>query len=264
MLNKETEDKLKVLGIDVSKLTEAVKADDEVSLEVPTLYTEEQKNSFGSNRFAEGKTAMSEILAKDVKKKLGIEAETKDIFQVIEIFGENKVKELGKPNEMLEVLKKEKEALQGKVTELTGLNEKTQKEFNDKLFGVELKAQLSTIIPESTKIPKEDITTLFLNTYRVSKDDTGRTVVFKGNEVLKDSLLNPLELKTVLNTFIDEKKLIQKSGMGGEDRGGGSASKFTNMSEFMTYCEKNQIEPMGKEGQAMLSANKAENFSYKS
>jgi hypothetical protein len=43
MLNKETENKLKVLGFDVSKLTEAIKADQEVSLDVPTLFTEQQK-----------------------------------------------------------------------------------------------------------------------------------------------------------------------------------------------------------------------------
>jgi len=264
MLNKETEDRLKVLGIDVSKLTDAVKAVEEVSLEVPQLYTEDQKSSLGANRFTESKTAMSEILAKDVKKRFGIESESKDLYQVIELFGENKVKGFEKPNELIDALKKEKSELQTKVVELTGVNEKAQKEFNDKLFGVELKSQLSAIIPESTKIPKEDISTLFLNTYSVSKDETGRTIILKGNEVIKDNLLNPLDLKTVLNSFIDEKKLIQKSGMGGEDRGGGSASKFTNIAEFEAYCAKNQIEPMGKEGQAILSANKAENFSYKS
>lgn len=259
MLNQETTDKLKVLGFDVSKFSEAIKAEDEQSLDVPTLYTEDQKTSFGSNRFNEGKTAMSEILAKDIKKTYGIESESKDINEVVKLYGQQAIDKAGiKPGEWAT----EKESLQEKINSLISEKEQLSREYQSKLFGVEVKSTLSSIIPDNTMIGKDDITTLFLNTYGVSKDDEGRTVVKKGEEVLKDDLLNPKDLKTVVNAFLDERKLIKKDGMGGGDRDGGGSAKFKDMQQFMDYCAKNQIEPMGEEGQRILSEKKADDFKY--
>lgn len=263
MLNKETEDRLKVLGFDVSKLTEAIKAEDEISLDVPTLYTDEQKNSFGSNRFNEGKTAMSEILAKEVKNQFSIDIESKDINEVVKAYGESKIKELNKkPDERVKALESEKTELQNKLTTLSNEKQTIENEFSQKLFHVEVKTQLNSLIPDNTKIDKGDISQLFLNTHDIAKDENGRTIVKKSGEVIKDELLNPLELKDVVSSFIDKKGFIEKSGMNGDDRMSGGSAKFKNMAEFMTYCDKNGIEPMGKDGQAMLSANKAESFSY--
>lgn len=263
MLSKETEDKLKVLGIDVSKLTDAIKAENEVSLEVPALFTEQQKNDYGKNRFDEGKTAMSEILAKDVKKAFKIESESKDINEVIKVFGEMKVKEFGKPNEKIEALEKEKTELQTKLSEALNLTQKTESEFANKLFAVETRTNILSLIPENTTIPKEDIMTLFLATHNIKKDN-GRTVVERDGQILKDNVLNPLEVKTIINTFVDSKGFIKKDGMNGKDRTGGGSAKFSNMAEFMDYCKKNEIEPMGNEGQSLLKTNKTDNFNYKS
>ena len=263
MLNKDTENRLKVLGFDVSKLTEAIKAEDEISLDVPTLYTDEQKNTFGSNRFNDGKTAMSEILAKDVKSQFNIDIDSKDINEVVKAYGESKVNELNKkPDERIQALENEKTELQNKLSNLSSEKQTIESEFSKKLFHVEVKTQLNSLIPDNTKIDKSDISQLFFNTHEIAKDDNGRTIVKKSGEVIKDDLLNPLELKDVVNSFIDKKGYIEKSGMGGDDRMSGGSAKFKNMAEFMTYCDKNGVEPMGSEGQAMLSANKAESFSY--
>lgn len=262
MLNKETENKLKVLGIDVSKLIEAAKADNEVSLEVPTLYTEEQKNKFGSNRFDEGKTAMSEILAKDVKKTFNIDIDSKDINEVVKTYGELKSKESGKPNERILALEKDNKELQDKLSGALGSVKTIESEYANKLFNIEIKNKLNSLIPETTTIPKDDVVTLFLNYYNIEKDVNGRTVLKKDNEILKDNVLNPLEISSVLNQFLDQKQLIKKDGMGGSDRKGGGSAKFSNMADFMDYCDKNKIEPMGKEGQAILAANKEVNFKY--
>jgi hypothetical protein len=262
MLNQDTVNKLSVLGIDVSKLTEAIKAEDEVSLEVPTLYTEDQKTSFGKNRFDEGKTAMSEILAKDVKKTFNIEVDSKDINEVVKAFGEKKVSELGKPNEKIATLESEKQDLQNKLQALSSEKQTLESDFNKKLFGIEVKSQLTSLIPENTTIAKEDVATLFLNNYSVDKDEQGRTVIKKDGKVEQDNVLNPLDLNTVVNTFLDTKGLVKKSGMGGKSTTGGGSAKFENMAEYMEYCQNNDIEPMGQEGQAMLSENKSENFKY--
>jgi len=264
MLNKETEEKLKVLGFDVSKLTEAIKAEDEQSLEVPKLFTESQNLDFGKNRFDEGKNAMGEILAKDIKKNFNIESDSKDVNEVVKLYGENVLSAANiKPDEKYNNLEKDYKEIQGKLEKSMESNSNLEKEYKTRLFGVQTKTKISSLIPEKTKIPKEDITTLFLNNYSVDTDEEGRTVVKKGNEILKDGVLNPLSLETVLNTFLDERKYVEKSGMNGGDRGAGGSSKFKNISEFNAYCEKNNIEPMGAEGQALLSKNKEANFDYK-
>lgn len=264
MLNKETEEKLKVLGFDVSKLTEAVKAEDEQSLEVPKLITESQNMDFGKNRFDEGKNAMSEILAKDIKKTFNIESDSKDVNEVVKLYGENVLTGANiKPDEKFNNLKKDYDEIQGKLTNAMESNTNLEKEYKTRLFGVQITTKINSLIPEKTKIPKDDITTLFLNNYSVDTDDQGRTVVKKGNEILKDGVLNPLTLETVLNTFLDERKYIDKNGMGGGDRGAGGSSKFKNMTEFMAYCKKNDIEPMSTEGQSLLNKNKEANFDYK-
>ena len=88
MLNQETQEKLESLGFVVSELENAIKSEKEESLEVPTLYkeqgmNEEQKRIFGNNRFDEGKKAMSEIKAKEIKSTYGIEMDGKNIDEVI-------------------------------------------------------------------------------------------------------------------------------------------------------------------------------------
>lgn len=259
MLNKETEEKLKVLGFDVSKLTEAVKAENEVSLEVPALFTEKQKNDFGSNRFDEGKTAMSEILAKDIKKTFKIDIDSKDINEVVKTYGEIKIKELGKPNEKIEALEHEKNELQTKLTDSLNTIKNMESDYNNKLFNVETRTKVLGMIPDNTVIPKDDIMTLFMTTHNI-KNDNGRTIVEKDGQILKDNVLNPLEVSTVLNSFIDSKGFIKKEGMGGTDRSGGGSAKFNNMAEFMEHCKTNNIEPMSKEGMKLLSENKSENF----
>jgi len=265
MLNKETEDKLKVLGFDVSKLTEAIKAEDEQSLDVPKLFTESQNLDFGKNRFDEGKNAMSEILAKEVKKQFNIESDTKDINEVVKLYGDNVLKTANvKPDEKYNTLESNFKKLQSDYQSVVDDKENTEKEYKSKLFNIHTTSKINSLIPAKTKIPKEDITTLFLNNYSVETDETGRTVVKKGNEVLKDNVLNPLPLDAVLNTFLDERKYIEKSGMNGGDREkGGGSSKFKNMSEFNAYCEANNLEPMGTEAQALLMKNKEANFDYK-
>lgn len=261
MLNQETQDKLSKVGLDVSKLAEAIKAEDAISLDVPTLYTEDQKNSFGSNRFNEGKTAMSEILTKEVKKSRGIEIDSKDIDVVIDHIIELKVKETGKPNEQIEGFKTKVQELQNKLQGSITEKEKLENEFQSRLLMNEVNNTLMSATPEKTKIPKQDLLTLFNSKYSVQNQD-GKQVVIEGNEVLKDNLLNPVTLKEVYNQFLDAGKYVDKNGMGGDDYEGGSSTGFKDMDSFMKYCEKNNIEPMGSEGQKLLAEKKSKDFKY--
>lgn len=266
MLNQETKDKFVTLGFDVSKLEDAVKSETDQSLDVPTLKTEDEfskliseddKKTFGNNRFNEGKGAFSEIYAKELKKKHNIDIDGKDLDKVIEAIMDNKVKELGgKPEEWAN----EKKTLQQKILDADkNLLDKTA-EFQLKLSNIDNVNEVSSLIPDKTIIPKEDLVTLFNNRYRIAKED-GRTIIYKGSEKLQDSRLEPLALKDVVSSFIDEGKYLTVEGMGGGAGGkGGGSAKFKTLIEFEDYCEKQEpkINPLSEEGQKLLKEKKDE------
>lgn len=262
MLNQETQDKLSKVGLDVSKLSEAIKAEEEISLDVPNLYTEDQKNSFGSNRFTEGKQAMSEIKAKEYKSTFGIDIEGKDIDKVVNHIIDLKVSEAGgKPNEKVDQYKTQITELQGKLQNKTQEIESLQSDFQGKLLINEVNSVLSNSTPDKIKIPKQDLITLFNSKYSVRSEE-GKQIVLKDGEVLKDDLLNPIPLKDVYTQFLSEGKYIEKNGMNGDDYEGGSSATFKDMDQFMKYCEKNNIEPMSDAGQKLLAEKKAKDFKY--
>lgn len=269
MLVKETKEKLEVLGFDVSKLEEAIKSDSEVSLDVPTLYKEkgisaEDQEIFGRNRFESGKSAMSEIKAKELKSNYGIDVEGKDIDKVISAIIDSKVKEVeGSPDERVKALELEKTTLQKRVLTLEGENQTIEKDFNSKLFNITTRDKIKSIIPkDGMKIGQEDLTTLFLNIHSVDKNESGSTVVKKGDQILKNNLEDPIKLEDAVNSFIDSGSYRVKNGMGGDDGNGGSSStaKFSNTNEFIDYANKNGIDPMSAEGQKILADGKADDF----
>ena len=149
MLPKETKDKLVALGFDVSKLEEAVKSEDEQSLDVPTLYSEQQYNDFGGNRFKEGKNAFSEIKAKEIRDKFKLQTESKDIDEVMNGIIEMKIAEVNKdPDERVKALKSDKESLQS-------LLEAKTKELDEAKIGFDNERLLNPqflIIPLLVKI----------------------------------------------------------------------------------------------------------------
>lgn len=273
MLSKETQEKLVAYGFDVSKLEEAIKSEEETSLEVPTLFTEkdkegfiseEEKEQYGKNRFEEGKKAIEEITSKELSEEFGVE-KTKDIRKLIKAVSKKEADEAGKkPGEKEEKLKEENEALKKKLTDQEAEFQSKENEYKSKLFDTELTTEISQYIPEKTVIPKEDLVALFKNRYRVSQTEDGKTVVqdSKGN-IIKDKVLNPVPVKDVVSQFSET--YLSKEGMGGKDqKTNGSSGKFSKMSEFQAYCKANDIDPMSDEGQNHLLDNKAEQFDYSS
>ena len=174
MLSKETKETLQGLGFDVSMLEQAIKADEEVSLEVPTLYkdkgiTEDEKKIFGNNRFEEGKKAMSEIKAKELKSAYGVEIEGKDLDTVIGKIVDVKVAELDKePNERIKALQSDNDALKKNLEALTEEKSSLEQNFNNKLFNFEARNTVISSLPkEGLKISQDDLTDLFFNRHRV-------------------------------------------------------------------------------------------------
>jgi hypothetical protein len=259
MLSKETESKLLALGLDVAKFIEAIKSEEEVSITIPELVTKSKFDEYGKNRYEEGKKVFSEIKAKELKEKFALEVEGKDIETVIEAAISNKVNEATKGSaEWME----EKKALQKLLKD----REKELKEkdslFENKLFIFEQENKLKSLLPDDVPLGKDLIVKSFMLENEIKRED-GRAVILKSGQVIKDDVLNPVDPDSYFKTWLDEKKIIKHQGSeGGDSGGGGSSKKFSKLSDFMDYCAKQGISPMGEQGQTILKEGKAENFVY--
>ena len=275
MLNTETKTKLEGFGFDVSKLEVAVKSDKEESLDVPNLkteadfskmITEDQKTQFGSNRFEDGKKAMSEIKAKEFKEKYSLEIDGKDLDTVVEAYGKKTVVDAGiEPDKKVQSLTTQIDTLKTSLATSEGKIKTNESEYSQNLFNLEQRNQVVNFLPKETVISHEDIIALFFSGHRVTKDEQGRTAVKKGENLLKDQTTgDPLPLKDVVTSFVDERKFAKNGGMGGGDGdgGGGGSTKFKNFTDFEAYCDKNKLNSMSEEAQKILKDNKAEDFKY--
>jgi hypothetical protein len=271
MLNKETSDKLAVLGFDVSKLTEAIKAEAETSLEVPRLYPETDYNKFGENKdkegFERGKLTVTEILAKKMNDKYSLgfeEKDRRDFDKVTEALISKALKDA-----KIEPDKKVKE-LQDDIAKLKDLHESTKTDYEGKLKSMEgqvfnstLRSSLGNELQGEYMIPKDDIYDIYITRNRVTKDDTGRAVVLNDKgEILKTDTREPISVNDHYKAFAD--KYVKKDGMGGDDKTKAIPGKFAKMSEFKAYCETKKIEPLSEDAQKFLRENKAEKFDYSS
>jgi len=264
MLNEETKKKFEGFGFDVSKLIEVAKSDKEESLDVPNLKTEtefsklkteDEFNTFGGNRFTNGKDAMEEIRAKEINdnNNLGLEEkDRKSLDKVMEAYAAKKLKESGaKPDEWAE----EKKLLQKSFNDEKEGRKSDNVSFSKKLANFEMRGEVSGLVDSTkkTKIGKGDILDIFFLKHRNETQD-GRTVWFQGDKKLQDDSLEPLSTKDVFGSFMDERKYYVSSGMGGGDgnNGGSANGKFKNMLEFKEYCEKNDLQPNSEEAQKLL------------
>jgi len=259
MFSAET---IKKLGevLHISDFDAKLKSDKEETLEVPVLFTEDEKKTFGGNRFEEGKKAGSEILVKSLKEKHGLEVDGKSVDALLSAYAEKVITDAKiEPDKKVAALLTEKKTLQDQINSLSTEKETIAKDLNNKLFQVEIRSEVLSHIPDNTLIPKSDIADLFLNRHRVAKEDNS-VITYKGTEKMQDSVLNPIPLKNVVMQFAEG--YIKKSGMGGGDNGGGGGAvpKFKTASEAYKYLKDHNIEPMGQEGLKLLNENKDAGF----
>ena len=252
----------------ISDFDAKLKSDKEETLEVPVLITEDEKNTFGTNRFNEGKKAASEILVKDLKTKHGIESDSKSIDTFLEKYSEKVIADAKiKPDEQVEKYKKEAGELRTKLQAAEQEHTKTKSDYESKLFDVQTTSEIRSHFPDKTadgkpiaySLPVNDLVDLFKLRHRVANED-GSTVVYKGTTRLNDKVLSPIPLKDVVAQFAEG--YVAKGGMGGGDNGGGGGAvpKFKTASEAYKYLKDHNIEPMGQEGLKMLNDNKDAGF----
>ena len=263
-------DTIKKIGevLHISDFDAKLKSEKEETLEVPVLITEDEKNTFGTNRFNEGKKAASEILVKDLKTKHGIESDSKSIDTFLEKYSEKVIADAKiKPDEQIEKFKKEAGELRTKLQAAEQEHTKTKSDYESKLFDVQTTSEIRSFFPDKTadgkpiaySLPVNDLVDLFKLRHRVANED-GSTVVYKGTTRLNDKVLSPIPLKDVVAQFAES--YVAKGGMGGGDNGGGggAAPKFKTASEAYKYLKDHSIEPLSNEGLKLLNENKDAGF----
>ena len=257
MIAQETLKKLAVvLGVEVSALEAKIKSEEEETLEVPVLFTEDDKNTYGENRFKEGKKAATEIAVKDLKVKHGLEFDGKSLDGALEAYA-NKMLADAKiaPDEKVRKLTEENGRLKTDLQKALENETNIKSDYEGKLFHVGVRSQVLTQIPDNTLIPKEDLLDLFMNRHRVVKED-GSTIIYKGEQALKDNIQNPIPLKDVVAQFSEP--YLKKAGMGGGDNGGGAGGTFKTISDVYAHLTEKGIAPMSEEGlKAVAEAKKA-------
>lgn len=264
MLAQETQEQLSKLGFDVSALENAINSEEETKLDVPELFTEkghtkEEMTVFGNNRFKEGQTSYDEIYAKKLHDSAGIDLgqDRKDFDKVVSALKEK----FSAPTDDKELQNNFKE-MQLKYEEAQNKLQEKDDAHKNEMFSFGVKQSLMSNVPKNTQLNSNDLVDLYLMKHSI-KNNEGSAVVDINGEIVKDHLLNPIKAEDHFKSWVDSSGLVEKKGMGGDDsKGGSSVAKFNNTAEFYAYAKENGIEPMGEEGQKILSANKAAKFAY--
>lgn len=250
-----------VLGVTVEQLESAQTASEEFNPDVPVLFKKDEVDTLSTNRFNEGKVAATEILVKDLKKKHGIEIQSKDVNDFLASYAEKVKGEVSKdPSEREKKLETDLQKLRdlhkSDTERLT--NENTS--LKTGLFQERIGNEVLGLIPSTVVIPREDVLTLFKSKYEVAEDN-GQRVVKRSGEILKNTLREPLKLAEVVTSFLDESKLVPTGGPSHGDRGGGGTTSLKSTDDVMKHLAEQGINPMSSEGLKVLSdARKSPDF----
>lgn len=247
------------LRVDPDEFVKKAKSDQDEEIEVQTLHTQADLETLRKNRFNEGKAAMEEILVKELKTEHKIEIDSKSINDFVPAFQKKVITDAG-----IEPAKQVKE----KEDVITAL--KKQLSYKDGEIATEKKSkfqlrkdfEILNLLPKNTVLPKGDVLALYKLNHSVTNEE-GKTVITKDGVIQKNNLHEALDLKQSISQYIDSRPdLVKKKGMNGDDEGDdGSSIKFHKMSEYLSYCENNNLEALAQKNISdVLGKNKADNF----
>lgn len=282
MLSKETIEKFStLLGVDKTKLENALTSDDEVEIQptVEKTFTADQFESLQTNlktsSYNEGKTAGQEMLIKQLKTDNELEFEGKSVDAFLDAYKTKVLTDADKhPSAKIKELNQTIEQFKTQV-----IPEKDQaiNQLKSTIKQQKVMNQVSKYVPQNLpeSITRDDALTLITNRLSFDYDDDGNEVVKRDGQVLKNDLLEPIGYKSAIEQFVAEKKWTVKpdgrggSGNEGKDKGTPSDYKaIRSMSDMNAYFEKEGINPASSKARNMMreaeaSAREAkEEFSY--
>lgn len=156
---------------------------------------------------------------------------------------------------------KEVDALKKRIVELeseykTQLTEK-QKEFDSSIIQSDLKKAIKALDldyeGEVLEKQKGLVQAAFNDVYRIERKD-GQTVVFKGDDIVKDSKFDPLPLNEVFKGITQEYGFQTKSPEPG-GHGGVSSKRKSGLKSvtWQEYLEKNNVKPNTNEADKLYA-----------
>lgn len=252
-IKTEAKDKLKAFGIDPDKLIEAIKAEAETDVELPsdvTVLKTADLEARDSNKLAEGKKLGEtegekkgkELAAKSFKRKLNLpDTVPNDLDKVLEAANEQLSKGDAGLKEQVAGLLKDKEAL---IAEKGQLEVKARQSAFD--------AELISYFPANRDSTLTDAERLALVKMNLQFEEADGKVVVKKNGTIvqhKDTHA-PLAPKDVVTELFTEKKWIGgktggDGGRGGDDNSGG-AGGAAGIKSLSKFTEKWVAENPGK------------------
>lgn len=210
-----------------------------------------------NEEYNKGKIAGVEMAVKEQRETLGLQFEGKNVSNLLEAFKTKVLAEAKvEPNKRIEELEGDKLKLQSDVqswqNKYTGLEQTyTKKERESKIDSMILQA----IPSEGIAIPKDKLVKLFRMDYDVDIDESGKLVVKKDGELLKDELLNPKGLDKIIPDFVHPYSIKPGGQSGGSDKGGSGTG---TMDAFINEMEKAGVKPtsmkFNEEMQARIKA----------
>lgn len=250
MLPTATKEAIKALGIDPDKLIEAIKAETEVAVDVPTEVTvikntdlETRDNNNKALGKTEGETAGEkkgkELAAKAFRKKFNL-AETvpADIEKVVEAVNTTLAKGDEGLKEQVSLLQRDKDTL---ATQLQQEQAKAKAASFD--------AQLISQFPAGRTADLTDAERLVLvkSALQIEEVD-GKTVVKKNGEILRDATTkDPLPINKAISDYFSERKWVgQEGGAGGRGGSNNPPGSGAGIKKESEYQQKWLAENPGK------------------
>lgn len=254
-----------VFGKTSEEISGAISKEEEVSLGLKLsgrVISQDEEKTLRESGVQQGK----ELGYKDIAKGLGLSLENgeKDPLKISEKFKsillselENKYKNMSPTDELIAASSKVKET-EDKYKKLNETYEAACgkiKELEEKYSGLEteisnkdLNNKILSSLPEKLKIEKSDALLIFRNSIHAEKSDNGY-VFKKEGKIITDAVGNPEAIENIVKSFVEEKKLIRGSGMGGDDlENKNPGKKGMTEQQAYEYIKKQNIEPASTQG----------------
>lgn len=258
-------------GFDVDALIAAVTSTEEVEITVPdgTFLTPAELAARDENIKATNINVGKELLIKELKAESGLEYSgegSKDPKRFLTEYQKKVATDLGKSEEE-------------KVTELSkvveGLRKNLEKEQKEKseLINKQKESSLNQKFLEASLDKKPDNYTndewLVLLKMGVQVEEVdGVEVVKRGGEIIKDPVtLKPLDTKTAISNYIEERKIGKVVQQQQQQGRAGSDSKhpihgITSMKQFKEHIKAQNISENGAQAAALLKEVSSNNPNF--
>jgi hypothetical protein len=133
--------------------------------------------------------------------------------------------------------------------------EEKESAFNGLQKDIKVKERNNTILksfPEKMGMDRNDALLILTNTFEFDEQD-GKSIIKRNGEIVRDGAGNAETYENVINSFVEEKKWIKSSGMGGGDRTTGAHKTGLTAEQAEKAIVESGKDPGSPEGLKMFN-----------